>query len=41
MTKKVVRNRKKVVNWSIDPIFIRYRLKKTNTRFYFLLESNN
>jgi hypothetical protein len=36
MTKKVVRNIKKVTNWSISPIFIRYRLKKTNTRFYFL-----
>lgn len=36
MAKKKVAVKTPVTIWSLNPIFIRYRLKKTNTRFYFL-----
>jgi hypothetical protein len=36
MAKKKVAIKTPVTNWSLNPVFIRYRLKKTNTRFYFL-----
>jgi hypothetical protein len=36
MAKKKVAIKTPVTIWSLNPVFIRYRLKKTNTRFYFL-----
>jgi hypothetical protein len=36
MAKKKVAVKTPVTTWSLNSVFIRYRLKKTNTRFYFL-----